>query len=497
MAKDFRKKDFSRSLRGYSPEEVDKYLEAVTAEYRRLEKRAWETSKQLADVQAKLDEMTITEQDAAETLDAADAILADANSRAGAMLNEAQDTASAEADSILKQANEEAGRAREDAEALRKKAEELLKEADGSREAAAQQKSDAFAEARRVLGEAEAILKDARGEAEAIRSEAADTAEQMLAEAETARSEADALRTQAAEDARIAGDRREKLEKAMRSFFADVKAYRSAAESMANAQVNAALNFAKDAEAFLAQMGEGGGSAPDADELMKQIGQSGADDIAHAVAAMRDIIVDIPDEPDDFGEPDDEETLGESESEEPDDFEEDGGEDDFGESEEPDDFEEDGGEDDFGESEEPDDFEEDGGEDDSREPDDIDKAGGAAGGETSPGSDGSDGGRNMADPGEGTREAETREEEDDSGDFLTGPASEEADALAYSLRSLLNEYRSRPETTHEELDELDFEKPTEGAAPFTDIDFEALTASLRREGDDGRKEKEDDEEEGD
>ena len=70
MAEDFRKKDFGRTLRGYAVEEVDKYLEAVTAEYRRLEKRSWETSKQLADAEKRLEEYAAAEADAAETLDA-------------------------------------------------------------------------------------------------------------------------------------------------------------------------------------------------------------------------------------------------------------------------------------------------------------------------------------------------------------------------------------------------------------------------------------------
>ncbi|MBO6052150.1 MAG: DivIVA domain-containing protein, partial [Clostridia bacterium] len=56
MPKDFRKKDFGRALRGYSVDEVDSYLEAVTAEYRRLEKRSWDTAKQLADAEKRLDD---------------------------------------------------------------------------------------------------------------------------------------------------------------------------------------------------------------------------------------------------------------------------------------------------------------------------------------------------------------------------------------------------------------------------------------------------------
>ena len=40
MAKDFRKKVFGKSIRGYTPEEVDEYLGYVADEYRKLELRA-------------------------------------------------------------------------------------------------------------------------------------------------------------------------------------------------------------------------------------------------------------------------------------------------------------------------------------------------------------------------------------------------------------------------------------------------------------------------
>ena len=146
MPKDFRKKDFGRALRGYAVDEVDKYLEAVTGEYRRLEKRSWETSKQLADAEKRLDEYAAAEADAAETLDAADSILEDANRQAGAILADSRVAAQQEAQGILKQASAAATKTKDDALILRRKAESLLREADSAREAADAARAKAWEE---------------------------------------------------------------------------------------------------------------------------------------------------------------------------------------------------------------------------------------------------------------------------------------------------------------------------------------------------------------
>ncbi|MBR5679239.1 MAG: DivIVA domain-containing protein, partial [Clostridia bacterium] len=119
MPKDFRKKDFGRALRGYSVDEVDKYLDAVTTEYRRLEKRSWETAKQLADAEKRLDDYAAAEADAAETLDAADSILADANRQADALIADSRIRASEEAEGILNEANAAAAKTKDDALLLR------------------------------------------------------------------------------------------------------------------------------------------------------------------------------------------------------------------------------------------------------------------------------------------------------------------------------------------------------------------------------------------
>lgn len=56
MAKDFRKKVFGKSIRGYTPEEVDEYLGYVTDEYRKLELRAADSERKLALALKKLDD---------------------------------------------------------------------------------------------------------------------------------------------------------------------------------------------------------------------------------------------------------------------------------------------------------------------------------------------------------------------------------------------------------------------------------------------------------
>ena len=417
MPKDFRKKDFGRALRGYAVDEVDKYLEAVTGEYRRLEKRSWETSKQLADAEKRLDEYAAAEADAAETLDAADSILEDANRQAGAILADSRVAAQQEAQGILKQASAAAAKTKDDALILRRKAESLLREADSAREAADAARAKAWEEI-------------AAEKAEAVRQ----------------REEAEALRSEAAETARVTEAKARRLEQAVTSFLADVEAFRNAAESMANAQLSAARNFTKDTEGFLALLRSGSGSGasdaenPDAaadadpaDALGKVAGAFPG--IEQAVAAMKDLIVEIPDdepdEPDEPGEPDGPEEPGEPEEpevpfEDPETF------DASNEPEEP------------VEPVEPDECEKPDGPDESDAPDNP-------------------------------KEPDEPEEPDGM-----EQAIESADELADSIRSLLAD-KPREESGRSALDLLDFEEPDSSRPPYKDVDFEALTASLRRD----------------
>lgn len=399
MPKDFRKKDFGRALRGYSVEEVDKYLDAVTGEYRRLEKRSWETAKQLADAEKRLDDYAAAEADAAETLDAADSILADAKRQADAFLSDARTAASKEAESILNEAGEAAAKTKEDALLLRRKAESLLREADAAREAADAARAKAWEEI-------------AAERTEAVRQ----------------RKEAEALHAEAAEGARKTDERARRLEAAVSAFLADVQAFRSAAESMANAQLNAARNFTKDTERFLALLqqatDETGGQAENPEEADPANAPDGVSfpGIEQAVAAMRDLIVEIPD-----GEPD-----------EPD------------EPEEPIAFEE------------PETFE---------EPED-------------PAFEDPDGDEEDAEEEEAEEEEEEEEPEKEKAPEGVGGrprfgTADAADALEKSIRALLAAEPERDDRSA--LDLLDFEEPDSSRPPYKDVDFEALTASLRRD----------------
>ena len=425
MPKDFRKKDFGRALRGYAVDEVDKYLEAVTGEYRRLEKRSWETSKQLADAEKRLDEYAAAEADAAETLDAADSILEDANRQAGAILADSRVAAQQEAQGILKQASAAAAKTKDDALILRRKAESLLREADSAREAADAARAKAWEEI-------------AAEKAEAVRQ----------------REEAEALRSEAAETARVTEAKARRLEQAVTSFLADVEAFRNAAESMANAQLSAARNFTKDTEGFLALLRSGSGSgAPDAENPDAAADADPADalgkvagafpGIEQAVAAMKDLIVEIPDdEPDEPDEPDGPEEPGEPEEPEV-------------PFEDPETF------DASNEPEEP------------VEPDESEKP---------------------EEPDKPDAPDEPEEPEEPGAPDDGAEAVERADELADSIRSLLAD-KPREESGRSALDLLDFEEPDSSRPPYKDVDFEALTASLRRDepADEDRTDDEDDE----
>ena len=73
-------------------------------------------------------------------------------------------------------------------------------------------------------------------------------------------------------------------------------------------------------------------------------------------------------------------------------------------------------------------------------------------------------------------------------------AIESADELVDSIRSLLAD-KPREESGRSALDLLDFEEPDSSRPPYKDVDFEALTASLRRDepADEDRTDDEDDE----
>lgn len=58
MSKDFTKKSFSRTIRGYSPDDVDRYLQAINGEYDKLEKHSVENERRLLFALRKLESLT-------------------------------------------------------------------------------------------------------------------------------------------------------------------------------------------------------------------------------------------------------------------------------------------------------------------------------------------------------------------------------------------------------------------------------------------------------
>lgn len=116
MAKDFRKKTFSKILRGYSPEEVDEYIAYVNEEYQKLARRNSENERKLTLAAKKLTELQKAE--AESTVSgisgdvSAESIIREAEKRRDAILAEA----AAEAGSITQAAADEAKRILDEAE---------------------------------------------------------------------------------------------------------------------------------------------------------------------------------------------------------------------------------------------------------------------------------------------------------------------------------------------------------------------------------------------
>ena len=199
---------------------------------------------------------------------------------------------------------------------------------------------------------------------------------------------------------------------------------------MANAQRNAAKNFTRDTESFLALLRSGASAEKGAESGDEADGTDGVaaafPGLEQAVAAMRDLIVEIPDDsgqPGGSGEP--------AEQAEPEDVA----------FEEPETFEE------AGTPEKPDDpaFE-------------------------------------APDAGEDVKEdaAQDPHAAEEAHGEVRDTAADTADELEKSIRSLLAEEPRREGRS--ELDLLDFEEPDSSRPPYKDVDFEALTASLRRDG---------------
>lgn len=136
MPKDFRKKTFQKILRGYSPEEVDSYLAYVNDEYRKLEKRCFESERKLTLAAQKIQAYEFelnknnndfkSEEELAESLKKAegqaDAILDNARKEAEKTVNDAREQAANEANSIIAEAQEYSNGIKNRADALSKTA---------------------------------------------------------------------------------------------------------------------------------------------------------------------------------------------------------------------------------------------------------------------------------------------------------------------------------------------------------------------------------------
>ena len=187
---------------------------------------------------------------------------------------------------------------------------------------------------------------------------------------------------------------------------------------MANAQRNAAQNFTKDTENFLALLRSG------TDRKTAEAERADAEDaiaggafpgIEQAVAAMKDLIVEIPDDPDCPGDGD--EADDEAVFEDPETFE---------------------------------------------EP------------EADPAMEDPDA-EEVSDEADAPAEPDVPEGPDAGIDEPLTPA----DKLESSIRALLGEEPRKEGRSA--LDLLDFEEPDSSRPPYKDVDFEALTASMRRD----------------
>lgn len=135
MAQYLKKKTFIKVMRGYSPEEVDAYIEYLLTKYNELKKEEEENKRRLTAALNRVQELTETR--AAETAPAgligeakeeSQRILTEARERAVQILHEAENEARVLVQSRVKDAERAAKEARQAAEEQRKTAEKLYAE---------------------------------------------------------------------------------------------------------------------------------------------------------------------------------------------------------------------------------------------------------------------------------------------------------------------------------------------------------------------------------
>ncbi len=142
MPRDFRKKTFSKVLRGYSPEEVEAYLAFVNNEYQKLDKKNNENARNLAAalkkneaVEFELNNNPVEMKSAEELAEPvrkaereARAIIAEAEKKAAAIIAEASKQAAVEAEKITEEACRYSEEMRERSDGMAKTADAIYNE---------------------------------------------------------------------------------------------------------------------------------------------------------------------------------------------------------------------------------------------------------------------------------------------------------------------------------------------------------------------------------
>lgn len=142
MPRDFRKKTFSKVLRGYSPEEVEAYLAFVNNEYQKLDKKNNENARNLAAalkkneaVEFELNNNPVEMKSAEELAESvrkaekeARAIIAEAEKKAAAIIAEASKQAAVEAEKITEEACRYSEEMRERSDGMAKTADAIYNE---------------------------------------------------------------------------------------------------------------------------------------------------------------------------------------------------------------------------------------------------------------------------------------------------------------------------------------------------------------------------------
>ena len=167
MSKDFTKKQFSHSLRGYSPDDVDKYLQFINGEFVKLERHSAESDRKLIFALRKLESLTTELQKIYSAADSS-GVVQDAE-------GETERTAPSSAE--IRKAEADLENAKKELEEVRAETEKIS--------AAAEEKARALLSAARTRGDS--IILEAQTKADSIVADSArkarSAAEQIITDA--------------------------------------------------------------------------------------------------------------------------------------------------------------------------------------------------------------------------------------------------------------------------------------------------------------------------